>query len=227
VLVTNETSRRSSAITVLSDLLLLISKEWQLLLTLLLRALPYLLVERNRGMYEILDYEITLNLVDPKGRKAIFHKRQRVRFLQNNILAFQDYAWGDGGIFTSYTCAPGQVVDRYQEGDRWNILISLRQTKSKGDVEDFHIERVATDGFTSDEEWLQTEIRHPTRRLRLSVFFPRKRHCTSAFIQTRSTNRTQRLNTNNFTDLPDGRQLLTWETANVSGLEVFTLRWRW
>jgi len=227
VFVTNETSRQASAITVLSDVLALISREWQVILALLLRALPYLLIEHNRGMYEILDYETTLNLVDPKGRKAIFQKRQKVRFLQNNILAFQDYAWGDGSIFTSYTCTPGQVVDRYQEGDRWNILISLRLTKSKGDIEDFHIERVATDGFTSDEEWLQTEIRHPTRRLRLFVFFPRKRHCTSAFIQTRSNNRTLLLDSSNFTKLPDGRQLLTWETANVSGLEVLTLRWRW
>ena len=149
-------------------------KEWQVVVTLLLRALPYLLVERNRGMYEILEYETTLDLADPKGHKAIFHKRQKVRFLQDNILAFQDYAWGDGEVFTSYTVHARRVVDRYQEGDRWNILISLHQTKSKGDVEDFHIERVATNGFTKDEEWLQTEIRHPTRRLRLAVLFPHR-----------------------------------------------------
>ena len=138
--------------------------------TLLLRALPYLLVERNRGMYEILEYETTLDLADPKGHKAIFHKRQKVRFLQDNILAFQDYAWGDGEVFTSYKCTPGVVVDRYQEGDRWNILISLHQTKNKGDTEDFHIERVANNGFTNHEEWFQTELRHPCRLARYRAF---------------------------------------------------------
>lgn len=226
-LMTDSLERNHPVLRLVSDLAALVLKEWQVVLVLVLRALPYLLVERNRGMYEILEYETTLDLVDCKGHTAVFHKRQKVRFLQDNIIAFQDYAWGDGEIFTSYQCTPGQVVDRYQEGDRWNILISLHQTKGKGDVEDFHVERVATDGFTQGEEWLQTEIRHPTRRLRLSVLFPRKRHCQKAFIQQRSRNRTLALGAEHFADLPDGRQVLTWETANVSSLEVFTLHWRW
>lgn len=211
----------------LSDIVGLLSKEWQVVLVIVLRALPYLLVERNCGMYEILDYETTLDLVDPKGHRAILRKRQKVRFLQDNIIAFQDYAWGDGEFFSSYACTPGQVVDRYQEGDRWNILISLQQTKSKGDVTEFHIEHTHSNAFTKAEEWLQTEIRHPTRRLRLVVFFPKQRHCKSALIQTRSTNRTQPLGEEHIAVLPDGRQVVTWETANVSSLEVFTLRWRW
>ena len=43
--------------------------------------------------------------------------------MQNNVIAFEDYAWGDGEIFTDYRCSPGVVVDKYQEGDRWSILI--------------------------------------------------------------------------------------------------------
>ena len=220
-------NRSHPVLQLLSALSALFLQEWQALLALALRTLPYLLVERNRGMYEILEYETTLDLTDPHGHEAIFHKRQRVRFLQDNILAFQDYAWGDGAIFTSYHCTPGQVVDRYQEGDRWNILISLRQTKGKGDVEEFHVTRVATDGFTQPEEWLQTEIRHPTRRLRLVVLFPAERRCQQAFIQQRSRNWTQTLGAEHFVELPNGRQMLSWETANVASLEVFTLRWRW
>lgn len=85
----------------------------------------------NTDMYEILEYESTLELCDTKGSTAIFQKRQRVKFLQNNIIAFEDYVWGDGEIMADYKCSPGVVADRYQEGDRWNILISLRETKSK------------------------------------------------------------------------------------------------
>jgi hypothetical protein len=103
--------------------------------------------------------------LDRKGERARFHKRQRVKFLQDNILAFQDYAWGEGDIFATYRCSPGMVVDRYQEGDRWNILISLRATKGRGDIEEFTIEREVTGGFTQAEEWRQVEIRHRTRRL--------------------------------------------------------------
>ena len=43
-------------------------------------------------------------------------------------------------MFGEYKCLPGVEVDRYQEGDRWNILISLRETKSSGDIEDFYID---------------------------------------------------------------------------------------
>jgi hypothetical protein len=48
--------------------------------------------QAHEGMYEVLDYEIRLELADTKGEKAILYKRERVRFLQNNILAYQDQA---------------------------------------------------------------------------------------------------------------------------------------
>lgn len=121
---------------------------------------------RNRqpqGLYEILDYDVTLELLDPYGQVAVIKKRQKVKFLQDNITVFPDYAWGDGQFLAEYRCSPGRVVDTYREGDRWNILISLRETKKRGDIVDFYIERSVRDGFTQAEEWRQIEIRHQTR----------------------------------------------------------------
>jgi hypothetical protein len=183
--------------------------------------------ERHEGMYEILEYDSTLDLVDPKGETAIFKRRQRVKFLQDNVIAFQDAAWGDGEIFADYKCSPGLEVDRYQEGDRWNVLISLRETKSAGDVEDFYIERTVKHGFFQDEEWRQTEIRHQTRRLRLSIIFPTQRRCRRAVLIERNRNRTTVLDQRHFTELPDGRQVLAWETRNPKRFDVYTLKWRW
>jgi hypothetical protein len=150
-----------------------------------------------------------------------------VRFLQDNIIAFQDYAWGDGDIFVDYRCSPGVVVDRYQDGDRWNILISLQETKSRGDVTDFHLERTIRGGFVQRKEWYQAEIRHPTRRLRMAVIFPEERLCQRATLHERKRNRTQVLGPEHLVQLPDGRQLLAWETTQVHHLEVYTLRWHW
>lgn len=133
------------------------------------------LASRPEGMYEVLEHDAWLELRDAGGRKAIYHKRQRVRFLQDNIIAYQDQAWGDGEVFAAYHCAPGVPVDRYREGHRWRVLISLRETKNRGDVEAFHIERTILDGFTGDVEDFQTEIAHATRRLSLSDVFPRNR----------------------------------------------------
>jgi hypothetical protein len=191
------------------------------------RVLRHLLPHQPQGMYEILDYDASLELLDTKGERAIFHKRQKVIFRQDNVIAFEDYAWGDGEVLVDYRCTPGVVVDKYREGDRWNILIALHGTKSVGDVEHFYIERTVINGYLREEEWLQTEIRRQTRRLKMSVIFPQQRCCSRAEVSQRRANRVTALGPDHFHRLPDGRQLVTWETNHVRGYEVYTLKWRW
>lgn len=209
-------------------LLRLLSQDWLGLLPDLYRALR-LWVKRYRheGMYQILDYDSTLELLDPKGKTAIFKRRQRVKFLQDHIIAFQDYAWGDGDIFADYKCSPGVEVDRYQEGNQWNILISLRETKSAGDVIDFYTERTIKEGFTRDEDWWQVEIRHETRQFRLAIIFPARRHCRRAVLFYRNRQKTTSLGPEHFTTLPDGRQVLTWETNKLKRFENYLIKWQW
>ncbi|MGB6680262.1 MAG: hypothetical protein WBF08_02915, partial [Candidatus Bathyarchaeia archaeon] len=83
----------------------------------------------NEGTYEVLDYETTLELLDHKGKQASLKKREKVRYLQNYILAYQDQAWGDGKILQDYRCTPGKPVDRYRTGYKTHILISRREVK--------------------------------------------------------------------------------------------------
>ena len=181
----------------------------------------------DRGVFEILEYDAAFTILDGHGKQAVLQKRLKVRFLQESVMAFQDYAWGDGSHFMDYRCSPGKMVDRWREGDRWNILISLQETKSKGDVETFHIEHKIHDAFTQGSEWCQVESRHRTKRLKLSVTFPKDRHCTAAQILVRSQHKTIELGPDHFDLLPDGRQLVTWETKNIKTFEVFTLKWNW
>jgi hypothetical protein len=42
----------------------------------------------DEGMYEVLEYESTLELLDRQGKRVRFRKRQKVRYLQNNIIAY-------------------------------------------------------------------------------------------------------------------------------------------
>ena len=196
------------------------------LFDLLLTMRRYLCRQPN-GSYELLDYEATVELLDTKGKQARFKKRQRVKFLQNSVIAFEDYAWGDGDVLTGYQCSPGVVVDKYREGDRWNILVSLRSTKSIGDVEQFHIEQDVHNTYLKRNEWLQTEIRRHTRHLKMNVIFPKARHCQHAVLARRHANRSEALGPEHFDILPDGRQLLTWETDHVRAYELYTLKWRW
>ncbi|MCO6451385.1 MAG: hypothetical protein J5I90_11420 [Caldilineales bacterium] len=150
-----------------------------------------------------------------------------MKFLQDNAIAYQDHAWGDGDLFADYECAPGIVVDKYQDGERWNVLISLRETKNKGDVVDFFIKRTVKNGFAKPEEWRQTTIQYPTKRLRLSVVFPSDRRCKRAMLLQRTRNKTTVLGHEHFLDLPDGRQVLTWETQNPRRFETYTMKWHW
>jgi hypothetical protein len=88
----------------------------------------------DRGLYEVLDYELTPELKDGQGKKTTFKKREEVRYPQNNVIAYQDQAWGDGEILLNYRCTPGTPVDRYRSGFKTCILISRREVKDKGDV---------------------------------------------------------------------------------------------
>ncbi len=107
------------------------------------------------------------------------------------------------------------------------ILISLRENKKSGDVEDFTIERRVRDAFLQNEEWCQVEIRHRTHRLTLSVIFPAACRCQKAVLSARSRYRTVELGPEHLHDLPDGRQRLTWQARDIAPLEVYTLSWRW
>lgn len=212
----------------LRKLVAYLSQDWLIALLDLYQFVCHFFAQRQlSGIYEILAYDSALELLDAKGRVAVFKRHQKVKFLQNHITVFQDHAWGDGNIFADYKCSPGLVVDRYQEGDRWNILISLRETKSKGDITDFYIERTVKNGFTNDEEWWQVEVWDKTDRLLLSLIFPATRHCQRAVLQTRGGNKTVVLDHQHFHRLPDGRQLIQWEANNLSPAEVYTLRWQW
>ena len=179
------------------------------------------------GLFEILEYESTLELLDPQGRTARLKKRERIKFLQDNVIAFQDYAWGNGDVLRGYKCSPGIEADRYLEGGRWNILISLRETKQQGDVQDFFIERTLRNTFVKADSWWQIEMQHRTRSVRLQLIFPRQRACREAAVIERTRARTIPLQPKNFTVLPDGRQVLAWENIEPRRFETYTLKWKW
>ena len=175
----------------------------------------------------MLESTIRLELLDVGGRKAAYHKREQVRFLQDNVIAYQDKAWGDGNFLAHYRCSPGTPVDRYQEGHRWHILISLRETKHKGDMEEFHIERDIIDGFTRAEEDFQFEIDHVTHSLTLSVVFPAGRLPDRVTLIEQNANRSTELGPRHKRVLPDGRLEIVWRTERPRLYEAYIVRWKW
>jgi len=179
------------------------------------------------GMYEILDYDSTLDIQDAKGEKSTITRREVIRFLQDNVVAIHDHAWGDGDIFAEYHCQPGIPVDFYEAGSKHNVLISLRETKNRGDVMRLWVQRVVKGGLCSSNEWLETEIDHVMSRLKLSIIFPQTRPCRRATLTRRHANETIVLDERHFRFLRDGRQELTWQTSRPRLHDCYTIKWDW
>jgi hypothetical protein len=219
----NENPRKfSSWISTISDLqyIGILFKTWELGGKLLGRLL-------NEGIYEVLEYESTLELLDKRGEKATFKKRERVRYLQDNIIAYQDQAWGDGDILLDYRCSPGIPVDQYRPGYTTYILISLREVKNRGDIDEFNIEWNIRNGFTRKNELWETSINHPTNKLKTNLIFPRNRPPIKLYVNDGNKNKQKYLDKNEKHQLPDGRWLISWEVNQPIKYKNYVLNWKW
>lgn len=183
--------------------------------------------QANEGMYEVLEYESTLELVDEEGRKARFKKREKVKYLQDNIIAYQDQAWGDGKILIGYKCKPGKPVDHYTPGNKTFILISLQEVKQKGDIDEFNFQWGMKNCFTRPKEQWETEIRHKTKNLRINILFPKDRKPKKFSVEEGIRQRTQNVDKKTITKLPNGRWLVSWVNSKPKLYERYILKWEW
>lgn len=181
----------------------------------------------SEGMYETLEYESTLELLNRKGTKAHFKKRKKVRYLQDNIIAFHDYAWGDGEILLNYQCSPGKKVDQYDFGYKTYVLLSLRDLKSKGDIDEFNIEWDMKNGFLTPDYFWDTDISHRTKQIRVNVIFPKGRHPLLVTLVEANHHRAIVLGNDHKKFLPDGRLRVTWEKKNPRLFEHCLMKWQW
>lgn len=177
--------------------------------------------------YEILDYESTLEIHNPAGTRATFQKLIRVRYLQDNIIAFQDYAWGDGDILINYRTSRGKQVDRYRSGYKTYILISLRDVKNRGDMDEFDIQWDIRQGFLTKDGYWGADISQLTKHLKVNVIFPKSRPPLQIKLEENHRQQTHILGREAQKQLPDGRWLVTWETDNPTLYELYVIRWIW
>ena len=137
------------------------------------------------GMREMLEYDSTRTIKDAKGIRATVERGERIWLLQDNVMAIHDHAWGDGKLFAKYQCQPGTPVNFCRDGSKWNASISLRETKNRGDELELRIEREVKDGLTKSSEWLETDVDHLMRQLRLTIIFARTHRCRRAVLVQR------------------------------------------
>jgi hypothetical protein len=181
----------------------------------------------SEGIYEVLDYEMFLELHDIKGTNATYRKHEEVKYLQNNVIAYHDQAWGDGKILQAFRCSPGRAVDRYRLGHKTLILISLRKVRNRGDRDDLNIEWNMKNTFTrKNEEWT-TSVSHHTRKLQINVTFPEKRPPLKMTMVEINLQKEISLGRDYLKRLPDGRWQLSWKKKSPHLYEDYTFRWEW
>jgi len=181
----------------------------------------------HEGMFEVLEYECTLELLDRSGKKARYKKRKKIRYLQDNIIAYQDHAWGDGRILQSYKCTPGKPVDRYRFDFKSYVLISLREVKNRRDVDEFNIQWDMHNSFLKSNESWTTDIGNRTKHIRVSIIFPKGRHPSRLALVENHHRRTHDLGNEYKKHLPNGRLRVTWEKKKPRLYEHYVIKWSW
>ncbi|WP_162909877.1 hypothetical protein [Aggregatilinea lenta] len=203
------------------------NSDWATLILEAWRLVQKIRAERLVGLYEVLDFEHTLELLDDEGNEAIYHKLETVRLLQDYVAAYVDHAWGKGQIFADYKCSPGIPVDRYRCGHKTCVLISLREAMRRGDILRICIDRTIRNGFDTGTGWSETVVLHRTHRFQIAVIFPAERPPQRVALLEVNQNRTTPLGEANTQVMPDGRTRVFWETSNPKLFETYTLKWTW
>lgn len=181
----------------------------------------------EEGIYEVLDYEVTLELHDKTGTRATFKKRKHIRYLQNGIIAYADSAWGDGKILARYKCSPGVAVDWYRSGYKTHILLSLRDVKNRGDEDEFNIQWNIHDGFLEPDGFWGTNITNRTRRVKVNVIFPKSRPPERFVLVETNRAKSHTLGSEAKRQLPDGRWVVSWEKEKPRLYEHYLFKWWW
>ncbi len=181
----------------------------------------------TEGMYEVLENNQVLELLDKSGKRATYKKRKVVRYLQDNIIAYPDYGWGDGKFMQNYKASPGIPVDRYKLGYKTFTLLSLREAKNKDDIDEFHIQWDILDGFLKPDGFWETDISNRTKQISVTIIFPKDRPPLKTSLLEANTNKAQNLSEDCKKKLPDGRWQVVWAKANPRLFEHYILRWDW
>lgn len=179
------------------------------------------------GLYEVIEHENIWSLEDPEGREVTHKKKMTVKYIQNNVIAIEDFLWGDGEFMKDYHCSIGHIVDVYKTGSRTNVLVSLRGVRNKGDIETFEFTRKIVDGFTDSSEWVEITPFNRTKKINLKIIFPLQRPCQKATLTTNIKNETREINRGEIASQSDGRQVIDLCFKNPRMRDVFTVRWNW
>lgn len=208
--------------TSLAGLLKLDERSWKRLANLVAKVTHR---GQSRTSYENLDLYIALELCDVEGKRAIVRRTQRVRFLTEETGVVRDVVWGEGDALAGYHVSGAEQLSVRREGSKKVVLLGLPTNPGKGEEMTFKTERIVKGGFKHDEAYLEASVERPTRRLALSVVFPRNRPPKAARIEASPpavSTRALRVRLDS-----RGRAHIAWSHSRPKHLVTYRIRWSW
>jgi hypothetical protein len=190
----------------------------------------YGLILRDRfgGLWQIVDDIDEWDIQDDRGAKVVLTKTRKLRFLQNGVFAIRDWAWGSGKFDQNYSCEPGFAADHFWHDGRHNVVVSLRETKRRGDIESFVIKREFTDSFCEESETVHAEIMTETEQLTIKVIFPTSRPPKKAWASRRKDEAANKKHKKlDIHGGVDGRQFITHTLTRPDLGENYVVGWDW
>jgi hypothetical protein len=172
--------------------------------------------------YEILDYDATLTLHDPRGQKSTFAKKQLVRFLQNRVGGILDHVWGWGDQVGAYQSSAGPLTEEIADQGVRHLVISLNHPMAAGDPLMFQVTREARNAFTASTGLVETCVDHPIWQLKRTVIFPKERPCQSAKLVVAPFELELPIY-----ELADGRTMVRVDIPNPTANTPIQIHWTW
>ena len=174
--------------------------------------------------YENEFLDLTLDLRDAAGKRAVVIHKQRVRFLVEDAGVVMSPIWGQGDQARKYELEGATRLGSRPAGPRQIQSLSLERSPTKNMVATIYGRRTVIDGFTQDREYFEAVVERPTKRLSIKVLFPRGRVPTEAYLTETLGSSSQRLPVRLGRDR---RARVRWSHITPSPQTVYSLRWAW
>ena len=175
--------------------------------------------------YENTSLEMVVDIVDPRGHRAVLRRRLGVRFLRPDPGIIRELAWGDGKPLVWYTASGARKLSTEREGSKSVVLLSLDHRPKRGERTVVRSRRVLQDAFRRRLEYFEAFVERPTRRLSVKVVFPRTRPPREAHVVASPPGQTIRRLRVRYGR--EGRPFLFWRDQQPRLFTHYSLRWSW
>src|SRR3972149_5188898 len=117
--------------------------------------------------YENLSLDYVFDIRDPKGKRAVIRRTQRVRFRADDAGVIRDLVWGEGDALAGYSVVGAMCVGVRQEGSRRAVLLGLPRKPSRGDEAVVATTRSVRDPVIGQMGYAESYVERRTQKLLL------------------------------------------------------------